>query len=124
MKRVISIWLLCIMLLQGTGNCWIVAAFYLNRNYIASTLCINRFDLIPVCKGSCFLDRQISENEKRQEKTTDLKFKEITLFCQLYDYTPAQQLSAENHIAFCGYQSPYSPRQLSAQLFRPPSVTG
>ncbi|SEW40568.1 hypothetical protein [Chitinophaga arvensicola] len=123
MKRIISIWLLGIMLLQGTGNCWIVGAFYLNRDYIASQLCINRFDLIPVCKGSCFLDRKINENEKRQEKTPDIKLKEITLFCMAYEYTPAAQVSTGNHIAFCDYQSPYSPRQWCGQLFRPPSAT-
>ncbi|MGF6847498.1 hypothetical protein QFZ51_002733 [Chitinophaga sp. W3I9] len=122
MKKILSIWLLCIVLLQSTGNCWIVAAFYLNRNYIASELCINRFDLIPVCKGACFLDRKIKENDK-PENTVNTRLKEITLFCQQYDSAPAKPVSTESLITFRGYKSPYSPQSLIRQVFRPPAAT-
>lgn len=109
------------MLLQSTGNCWIVAAFYLNRNYIASTLCINRFDLIPVCKGSCFLEQKMKENDKQQENTNSIRYKEITLFCQQYELTVAKPISSENPVTFSDYQSPYFPHPLITQLFRPPA---
>jgi hypothetical protein len=110
------------MLVQSTGNCWIVAAFYLNRNYIAAELCINRFDLIPVCKGACFLDRKIKENDKQPENTTGARLKEITLFCQQYDLAPAKPISTESFITFCDYQSPYFPTLLIRQVFRPPAA--
>ncbi|MEV4884119.1 hypothetical protein MRBLMN1_002633 [Chitinophaga ginsengisegetis] len=109
------------MLLQSTGNCWIVAAFYLNRNYIASELCINRFDLIPVCKGSCFLEKKIKENDK-PENTTGFRLKEITLFCQQYDLAPAKPISPESFVTFCDYQSPCFPQLLIRQVFRPPAT--
>ncbi|MGO4292119.1 hypothetical protein [Chitinophaga sp. RAB17] len=108
------------MLLQSTGNCFIVAAFYLNRNYIASTLCINRFDLIPVCKGSCFLEQKMKENSQQQGNTNSIRYKEITLFCQPYERIPAKQLSSESLITFGDYRSPHFPRQLLSQVFRPP----
>lgn len=113
--------MLCMVLLQGTANCWIVAAFYLNRNYIASTLCINRFDLIPVCKGSCFLDLKLTENNRREEKSPDIKYKEILLFCEHYTSVTATAVSSEHPVFFCGYLSPYFPLLLLRQVFRPPA---
>lgn len=110
------------MLLQSTGNCWIVAAFYLNRNYIASELCINRFDLIPVCKGSCYLDKKIKENDRQQEGNTASRLKEITLFCQPFDLAPAKPVSPGIIITFCDYHSPYFPQLLIRQIFRPPAA--
>jgi hypothetical protein len=73
---------LCSFLLQGTTQLWIKAAFHLNRSYIASSRCINRFDAIPLCKGSCVLEEKLEENREQQEKTPDLKPKEIVLFCE------------------------------------------
>ena len=111
------------MLFQSTGNCWITAAFYLNRNRIATELCINRFDLIPVCKGACFLERKLSENENRQERSPEIKFKEITLFCQHPTGTPVKHISTDNLIPFCGYRSPYFPSLHTRQVFRPPVLS-
>jgi len=108
------------MLVQGTGNCWIVAAFYLNRDRIAATVCINRFDLIPVCRGACFLERKLNENETRQEKSLDIKYKEITLFCE-YNITLAEQpIPIENPFSFCDYVSPHFPHLYISHIFKPP----
>ena len=109
------------MLLQSTGNCWIVAAFYLNRNYIARTLCINRLDKIPVCKGACFLERKLNENDKRQERSPESKYKEIILFCQSFTYLPDNILSPENDHSFNAYRSPYRSSLLIKHIFKPPA---
>ena len=58
----------------------ILTAFHLNRDYISSNLCVNRFDAIPLCKGSCYLEKQLSDNEQQQQDTPELKLKEISLF--------------------------------------------
>ena len=54
----------------------------MQRDYISKNLCINRFDAIPVCKGQCYLTKQLKENEKKEQKLPDLKQREIQLFCQ------------------------------------------
>ncbi|NSL87616.1 hypothetical protein [Chitinophaga solisilvae] len=120
MKRLLSILLLCITLLQSTGNCWIVAAFYLNRNHIAETLCINRFDRIPVCRGACFLDSQLSQQERREEKAPDIKYKEMTLFCVHIADLPEQSLPGKNISSLQLYKSPYFPHLYTQQVFKPP----
>jgi hypothetical protein len=66
---------------QTTSQFWIMAAFKINQDYIAENLCINRFDAIPLCKGSCFLEDQLIKDQKEQQKSPELKLKEINLFC-------------------------------------------
>ena len=53
-----------------------MASFYIQQDYIAQNLCINRFDAIPVCKGQCYLKKQLKTNEN-QEKKKKLKFLQI-----------------------------------------------
>ncbi|HVI43952.1 MAG TPA: hypothetical protein VM802_03765 [Chitinophaga sp.] len=121
MKRILSIWLLCITLIQGTGQCWIVASFYLNRSYIAENLCVNRFDLIPVCRGICFLEQQMTEHEKQQDRMPDVKYREIMLFCQHETCTVSGTPVAEHDIVFNNYQSPYKPYMPVQHIFKPPA---
>lgn len=66
--------------MQALSSLIILAAFHLNRDYISDNLCINRFDAIPLCKGSCYLEKQLSDNEQQQQDQHDLKLKETSLF--------------------------------------------
>lgn len=69
---------------QSTSNVWIVTSFYINRDYIAKELCINRFDKVPLCKGKCYLEKKMSDNEKEEQKIPTVKEKEIQLyFCPI-----------------------------------------
>lgn len=73
--------LLFCFVIQSTSQLFIISEFYLQRDYIAKNLCVNRFDAIPICKGQCFLNNELNKNQRNQEKNfPDLKFKEIQLF--------------------------------------------
>ncbi|WP_162623245.1 hypothetical protein [Confluentibacter sediminis] len=86
MNKIITYFLIILFVFQSTSNFWIMFSFYLNRDYIAQELCINRFDKIPVCKGSCYLGEKLSENEKKEQKNTSTKNKEVQLYTQVkYD---------------------------------------
>ena len=75
MKKVIVIFLLFIFTIQTTKSLWIITSFQINREYIASNLCINRFDKIPTCKGQCFLTKELNkeQNENKRNITTNEK---------------------------------------------------
>lgn len=60
----------------------------MNRDYIANNLCINRFDAIPVCKGSCILENALNKAQKEEQKTPEMKIKEINLYCQHSNIVP------------------------------------
>jgi hypothetical protein len=86
MKKLLIHIMLLIFIFQSTCNFWIIISFYVNRDYIAQNICINRFDQIPVCKGQCFLNEKLQENQKQEQKLPDLKGKEIQLFCEMAAY--------------------------------------
>lgn len=67
MKKVIVFFLLFIFTIQSTKSLWIITSFEINRDYIASKLCINRFDKIPTCKGQCVLEKQLDKQEKENK---------------------------------------------------------
>ncbi|SEA51445.1 hypothetical protein SAMN05421540_106157 [Psychroflexus halocasei] len=83
MNKIITYFLIILFVFQSTSNFYIMFSFYLNRDYIAQELCINRFDKIPVCKGSCYLSEKLSENEKKEQKNTSTKNKEVQLYTQV-----------------------------------------
>lgn len=77
MKRGLVYFLLIIFAFQSTKGLWIVTSFHINRNYIAENLCINRFDKIPVCKGQCFLNQQLDQDQKENKNNLTSAEKEV-----------------------------------------------
>ena len=80
MKKTAVYFLLILFVIQSTSNLWIISSFYINRDYIAKELCINRFDKIPLCYGKCVLTKQLKDNEKEEQKFPNVKEKEIQLY--------------------------------------------
>ena len=97
LKKLLTILLALAFVVQSTSQLWIKAAFYSNRDYIANNLCINRFDTIPLCKGSCYLEEKLAQDKEQQKSTSaEVKAKEIVLFFQ----QPSLELYAQSNIAF------------------------
>jgi hypothetical protein len=82
MRKLLTFLLLFTILIQSTGGAFILLSFQMNRAYIAENLCVNRFDAIPVCKGQCFLNKQLNEQKKQENKAPNVKVKEVQWFCQ------------------------------------------
>lgn len=122
-KRILSILFLGAILLQSFSSLFILANFYLNRADIIQNLCVNRFDKVKLCKGKCYLEKDLKQNEKQQEKFPDLKLKEINL------YYPS--VSIENDFSdsafllfskvFIVEQNHYSSTHLTS-IFHPPKA--
>lgn len=58
--------------------------YQLNKNYIASTLCVNRSKPMSCCKGKCFLKKQLQKDEdqgKNNVPPSKDKF-DVSLFCE------------------------------------------
>lgn len=68
MKKVVVYFLLLIFTIQSTKSLWIIFSFQINREYIATNLCVNRFDKIPTCKGQCFLSTELNKEQKENKK--------------------------------------------------------
>ena len=110
--------------MQTTNQLWILATFYLNRDYIAANICINRFDKMPVCKGSCYLEKKINENKQQQDKSPDIKTNITTLFCE----TNSVALPSITHTVipqkYSSYKNSFHQSQYLQSVFRPPILIG
>lgn len=108
-------------MIQTYHQTWILASFYINRDYIAQNICINRFDAIPLCKGSCVLEKELKKNEDQQQKLPELKIKEIQLFCQhqVCLFNTINTLSLTD-ISYPILAKPTFPQQINNSIFRPP----
>ncbi|OMP75869.1 MULTISPECIES: hypothetical protein [unclassified Chitinophaga] len=87
MKKLAAILLIFSLFIQTTANVWLVGLFYLKRDYIATNYCINRFDKIPVCKGSCFLEKQLEKEQEREKRNLELKQTPVTLWVHVIQTT-------------------------------------
>lgn len=123
MKKILVHIMLLAFVFQSTCNFWIIISFYASRDYIAENICINRFDQMPVCKGQCFLNKQLKETQKQEQKLPDLKGKEIQLFLNIPELAYYEPV--------CFYQEFSKPdilpdftliKKLSSSIFHPPKV--
>jgi hypothetical protein len=58
--------------------------YQLNKNYIASSLCVNRSKPMSCCKGKCFLRKQMQKDEETGKNGVPVsgdKF-DVSLFCE------------------------------------------
>lgn len=121
MNKIITYFLIILFVFQSTSNFWIMFSFYLNRDYIAQELCINRFDKIPVCKGSCYLGEKLSENEKKEQKNTSTKNKEVQLYTQVKnDIDFGIKPSIGHHKAVIFSRNDLIPSTFVHSIFHPP----
>ncbi|TYR31698.1 hypothetical protein FXV77_20870 [Sphingobacterium phlebotomi] len=77
--------LLLAVIIQSTGSIWIYLGFKINHDYITSQLCINRFETIPVCKGSCYLEEKIKEEKNNSDTQIKIKLLEVVMVLPVFD---------------------------------------
>jgi hypothetical protein len=80
MKKCTALIVLVMLMYQHISSIWTICAFYANQDYIARNICINRFDAVPICKGQCYLEKELKSDEKQQDKVPSVTYKEVQLF--------------------------------------------
>jgi hypothetical protein len=83
MKKLISIFLLFVLILQYFNKVEIFVCYQLNKDFISSTLCENKSKPELQCDGKCFMKKQLKASDENQNKTPiNIKdFQEIIFFC-------------------------------------------
>lgn len=54
-----------------------VVAFYANQNLISTTLCENRNQPAKHCKGKCYLNKQLKQDDKKDKHALPFSANEI-----------------------------------------------
>lgn len=122
MKKAVAIFLLITFVLQSTSNLWIIASFYAQRDYISQNLCINRFDAIPICKGQCYLNKQLKENEKKEQNFPNLKQKEIQLFVENDFSFEFEKIIFQDRLITPTHRDKYLSSEFLFSVFHPPQL--
>jgi hypothetical protein len=121
MKRLLTYFLLASFVMQSCSGIWVVASFYIQRDYIASTLCVNRFDAISVCKGQCYLEQELKASEEDElQQVPASKQKEVQLYtqdCLSFKLAPVCRLHSEKIPAM---DQKLIPQGVVASVFHPP----
>ncbi|SIT74807.1 hypothetical protein [Pontibacter indicus] len=91
MKRLAIIVCVLCVLVQPLSKQGIMAVYQLNKAYIASELCENRFIPESDCQGKCHLRKELKKDAEREKES------------------PRQQLGAFDMIAFQAVSLPSAP---------------
>lgn len=83
MQKLLSISLLFALTLQCFSNLGVIAGYELNKQYIASVLCVNRDNSSMHCDGKCYLDKKLQQDQQRKNNENGLSGNklDVVLFC-------------------------------------------
>ena len=82
--KILAVFLAGVYVMVMLGNSGVLLNFYMNRDYIAEFLCIERDQPESTCNGSCHLEEQLEETNEPAESHSpreQLRF-EANLYCQ------------------------------------------
>jgi hypothetical protein len=87
MQRILVIFLLTIVMLQSGIKAGFVAYYQINRDYIAAMLCENKENIAMNCKGKCYLNKKIKEQETADHKLASIlkELKDTSVFLSSSD---------------------------------------
>jgi hypothetical protein len=66
-KYPVTILLILLVAAQSFSKWCLITQFQVNRDYIARNLCVNRLNPVSCCKGTCFLNKKLSDDQSKQE---------------------------------------------------------
>jgi hypothetical protein len=72
-KQLITVFLMLIWLCQLSGRYMVMLDFYVNQDYIAKNLCVNRNRPEVHCNGKCHLAKKMKEEDRRDQENPDRK---------------------------------------------------
>lgn len=77
------------MLLQTFNRVFIVAGFYINRNYIVTNLCEQRDSSNNCCQGKCHLRKRMNEEDRKDQSAFPNSSKEQEELQYIQDRSPS-----------------------------------
>jgi len=70
-KQLITIFLMVIWFCQLSGRYIVMFEFYINQEYVARNLCVNKDKPQLHCNGQCHLKKQLNEEDKRDNNNPE-----------------------------------------------------
>ena len=123
MKQATSILLIFLFLLQAFGSTVLLSNYYINKDYIASVLCINKSKPKLKCNGKCHLSKQLKTAEENEKAPFNSPFEKVNfqLFSKSLNQIMVLNIADYQSEQFSDYSLPNYEQQLSA-VFHPPQA--
>jgi hypothetical protein len=83
LRKVLPYLLALAFVWQSMHGLWTLCSFFIQQDYIAQNLCENRFDKLSMCNGQCYLEKQLKEDGKQEQKLPTIKQQES--FCLVHE---------------------------------------
>lgn len=120
--RITGFCLLAVFVFQMSGKVIVLADYYINKDFIANVLCVNKDKPKLHCEGKCHLTKQLEKEEKNGKAPFGSKEDkhEIQLFAEkktVFHFFSASISGQE----ILPYEVPVSGRHLHS-VFHPPKV--
>ncbi|WP_145667123.1 hypothetical protein [Chitinophaga polysaccharea] len=122
-KQFITVFLMLIWLCQLSGRYFVMLDFYLNQEYIAKNLCVNRNKPAMHCNGKCHLSKKLKEEEKRDQDNPERKDHRSEIFYAAW--LEPTSLTAAVPADIAHYPHPYcigTPIDQPDTIFHPPAA--
>jgi hypothetical protein len=123
-QRLITVLFFLIWLCQLSDRYVVFVSFYINQNYIAKNLCVNRDKPQMHCNGKCHLNDSLKEQSRKEQDNPEQKNEKSREICYL---TSDEHYRLEP--AFSGLLPEFSshhcigtPIDTSCSIFHPPTV--
>jgi len=95
------------ILLQATSCAWIWMGFELNKDYITTQLCINRFEPAVTCSGFCYVEKQVEMERGQTDASAKVKQIDLHIYFPLtyfgVEATSYTTESSKMHLFFDNY---------------------
>ena len=123
MARIALLMMCFAILFQSVQRTWIVASWKINQSYIASTLCENRMEKKSCCAGSCYLNKQLKENEAKEESTPLNEKQRVEYVSDLFSFSidvkpsPCFSINSTFPLLLMDGQ----PKGVATDIFHPPA---
>jgi hypothetical protein len=113
------------MMLPNLTKIGILIDFKINRDFIATVLCINKEKPLTMCNGKCYLSEQLKKAEEQEEQQAPTSKKERLEVVYYFIKNPLASLFLSdrysrklNH----AYKSEFYRSSFAADIFRPPKL--
>ncbi|MGH2643306.1 MAG: hypothetical protein ACRDE2_05110 [Chitinophagaceae bacterium] len=123
MRTILTISLLISLSFECFSNIYIWAGYEINKSFITQNLCVNRDDPAMHCDGKCFLNKQLEQNQQRQNDDNGTVGSKIDLLLFSVNNMPVfSKILHSSTFIFPNPKSVYLPAVYS-EFFRPPRIS-
>jgi len=114
--------LLILLMSQAFSNWFILAAFRLERDYIAKNLCENRYRPKMHCNGNCVLMKRLRQEEKKEQNAPSSLKIEIQVLSSRSFFASIDPVNVPDCRYYTAVFNTGKPVDRSFSFFHPPAA--